>query len=255
MSANPSSVKAIIIDDDPMSRKQLKDMLGRITDEITVVQQCENGTEGIGAIKQWQPDVIFLDIEMPDMTGFEMLERLPSLNHSIIFTTSFDQYAIRAIRFAALDYLLKPYEPEMLKDAVHKAIAKVKEKQLPDQMRMLLNQVTNKKPLDSLAVPTMEGLLFTEVNTIIWCESDGRYTNICFEEKKPVMASRSLSEFEELLVPSGFLRIHKSHLINLKHLKKYIRGEGGQVVMSTGKTLDVGRTYKQQLLEKVAQFK
>jgi two-component system LytT family response regulator len=248
-------ISAIIIDDDPMSRKQLKDMLARITGEITIVQQCENGTEGIGAIKQWQPDIIFLDIEMPDMTGFEMLERLPSLNHPVIFTTSFDQYAIRAIRFAALDYLLKPYETDLLKEAVRKAIEKVKEKQLPDQMRMLLNQVSNKKALDSLAIPTLEGLLFADVNAIIWCESDGRYTNICFDEKKPVMASRSLSEFEELLAPSGFIRVHKSHLINLKHLKKYIRGEGGQVIMSTGKALDVGRTYKQQLLEKVAQFK
>ncbi|MDB5284736.1 MAG: DNA-binding response regulator [Bacteroidota bacterium] len=252
---NLNSITAIIVDDDPMSRKQLKDLLAKVGREIEVVQVCENGSQGIEAIKQWQPDIIFLDIEMPDMNGFEMLERLPSVQQSIIFTTAYDQYAIRAIRFAALDYLLKPYETEMLKDAIQKAIEKIREKKFPAQIRMLLNQVNNIKALESLAVPTLEGLLFTEINTIIWCEADGRYTNICFADKKTVMASRSLSEFEELLVPSGFLRIHKSHLINLKHLKKYIRGEGGQVVLSTGKTLDVGRTYKQQLLEKVAQFK
>ena len=254
MSTSPS-ISAIIIDDDPMSRKQLKDMLTHITTEINVVQQCETGAEGIGAIKQWQPDLVFLDIEMPDMNGFEMLERLPSLNLSIIFTTSFNQYAIRAIRFAALDYLLKPYEEDVLKYAIERAIEKIKEKELPNQMRMLLNQVSNNKPLHNLAIPTIEGLLFADVSSIISCESDGRYTNIFFDEKKTVMASRMLSEFEELLAPSGFIRIHKSYLINTKHIKKYIRGEGGQVIMSSGKTLDVGRTYKQQLLEKVGSFR
>ena len=249
------NITALIIDDDPMSRKHLKSSLDKLG-KVKVVQVCESGAEGIEAIKQLQPDLIFLDVEMPDMSGFDMLKRLTPFTQEVIFTTSFDQYAIRAIKFAALDYLLKPVQVHLLQEALDTAIEKIKSKRGPTQASQVSASVTQPvKTLDSLAIPTLEGLLFVEVGDIIWCESEGRYTNVCFAEKKPIMASRNLAEFEELLTPAGFIRVHKSHLINLKHVKRYIRGEGGQVIMANGKALDVGRSFKQKLLEKIEQFR
>ena len=249
------SITALIIDDEPMSRKHLKSNLDKMSARVKVLQVCENGTEGIAAIKQLQPDLIFLDVEMPDMSGFDMLRQLANPQLEVIFTTSFDQYAIRAIKFAALDYLLKPIQPHLLQEAVDTAIEKIKSKKNKSAVPQPATPAAPVKTLDSLAIPTLEGLLFVEVGEIIWCESEGRYTNVCFAEKKPIMASRNLAEFEELLTPAGFIRVHKSHLINLKHVKRYIRGEGGQVIMTNGKALDVGRAFKQKLLEKIEQFR
>ena len=249
------SITALIIDDEPMSRKHLKSNLDKMSARVKVLQVCENGTEGMAAVKQHQPDLIFLDVEMPDMSGFDMLRQLSNPELEVIFTTSFDQYAIRAIKFAALDYLLKPIQPHLLQEAVDTAIEKIKSKRNKGAVQPTATPTTPAKTLDSLAIPTLEGLLFVEVGEIIWCESEGRYTNVCFAEKKPIMASRNLAEFEELLTPAGFIRVHKSHLINLKHVKRYIRGEGGQVIMTNGKALDVGRAFKQKLLEKIEQFR
>ena len=250
------NITALIIDDDPMSRKHLKSSLDKLG-KVSVLQVCESGAEGIKAVKQLKPALIFLDVEMPDMSGFDMLKQLSGFQQEVIFTTSFDQYAIRAIKFAALDYLLKPVQLHLLQEALETAIEKIKSKRRPTGNEpAAAAEITQPiKTLDSLAIPTLEGLLFIDVREIIWCESEGRYTNVCFADKKPIMASRNLAEFEELLTPAGFMRVHKSHLINLKLVKKYIRGEGGQVIMSNGKALDVGRSFKQRLLEKIEQFK
>jgi two-component system LytT family response regulator len=148
------------------------------------------------------------------------------------------------------------FQPDLFKVEVDKAIKKIQEEKFPTQLQQLLNHDNQTdKRLNTLSIPTMEGFLLVEIGDIIWCESEGRYTNVCFAEKKPIMASRNLAEFEELLVPSGFIRIHKSHLINLKHVKRYIRGEGGQLIMTNGKALNVGRAFKQNLLEKIEQFR
>ena len=250
-------ISTLIIDDDALGREYLKDLLGKHCIDVEVKALCKNGKEGIKAIQKWQPDLIFLDIEMPGMTGFEMLRQLPSLPCEVIFITAHDRYAINAIRFAALDYLLKPVKPAMLIDAVERAVEKVRVKRFPPQYRSLLNNLDNprEEQLFNLAIPTIEGLLFVKLAHVIRCESDDKYTKIFMVGKKMVLASRTLADFEDLLQASGFVRIHKSHLINTRHLKKYIRGEGGQVVMSDGSTIVVSRRKKDELLQVVAQFR
>ena len=250
------AISALIIDDDRLSREWLNDLLKKNFSGLLVQELCESGAAGIKAIARWQPDLIFLDIEMPGMSGFEMLRQLPSLQSEVIFITAHDQYAINAIRFSALDYLLKPVKPAMLLEAVNRATAKINEKKFPAQYRNLLNSIDNPRDnsLHNLAIPTIEGLLFIKLLHVIRCESDDKYTRVFMAGKKMVLASRTLGEFENLLQSSGFVRIHKSHLINTRHLKKYIRGEGGQVIMSDGSALDVARRQKDKLLQIVSQF-
>ena len=250
------TISAIIIDDDPFSRDLLIDLLGKYARNAEIKEICRNGTEGMAAITRLQPDIIFLDVEMPDMSGFEMLRKLPLLQGQVIFSSSHDHYAIRAIRFSALDYLLKPVEGIALQDAVSRAVDKINEKSLSAQYAHLLEQTGRRlASLDNLAVPTMEGLLFLKTEDILRCESDDKYTKIFLADKKMILASRTLGEFEDLLIPEGFARIHHSHLINIKRLKRYIKGEGGQVIMDDGTALNVSRRKKDDLLRIVSQFK
>ncbi len=256
MKPNPG-ISALIIDDDQLSREWLKDLLNKHFSDVVVTALCKNGAEGIKAINRCQPDLIFLDIEMPGMNGFEMLKKLPSLQNEVIFITAHNQYAINAIRFSALDYLLKPVRPAMLVEAVTRAITKIREKKFPAQYRYLLNHLDNPKEdqLHNLAIPIIDGLLFVKLAHVIRCEAENKYTKIFMLGKKMILASRTLAEFEDLLQTSGFIRIHKAHLINTRHLEKYIRGEGGQVVMSDGTYLIVSRRKKDELLQIVAQFR
>ena len=251
---NTGSITAIIVDDDEFCCFQLQDLIKKYALGIEVVAVCSSGTEGLVKINELCPDLVFLDVEMPGMNGFEMIRKLPAVNFEIIFTTSHEQYAIRAIRFSALDYLVKPIDATALQDAISRMRDKMQEKQPNEQKPLELLGIPAEKKLNNLAVPTMEGLLFIGLQDIIRCESDDKYTKIFLADKKMVLASRTLGDFEDLLSPHGFFRIHKSYLINLKHLKKYLRGEGGQVIMSDGSTLDVSRRKKEELMELVSQF-
>jgi len=251
---DPALITAIIIDDDEFCSCQLQDLVGKYCRGIAVQAVCSSGAEGLVKIKELQPQLVFLDVEMPDMNGFEMIRKLPSVNFEIIFTTSFEHYAIRAIRFSALDYLVKPIDPTALQEAISRMKDKLAKHVPAEQKQLEIVGIPSEKKFNNLAVPTMEGLLFIGLQDIIRCESDDKYTKIFLSDKKMIMASRTLGDFEDLLHPHGFFRIHKSFLINLKHLKKYLRGEGGQVIMTDGSTLDVSRRKKEELMELVSQF-
>jgi two-component system LytT family response regulator len=230
--------------------------LQRFYPDIEIKALCPDAKRGIAAITRFSPDLLLLDIEMPDMNGFEMLRSLPVLQSEVIFITAHDEYAINAIRFSALDYLLKPVRPDMLKGAMNRALPRIREKKFPAQYRSLLSNTQNQQDiqLHNLAIPTVEGLVFVKLAHVIRCESDGKYTLIYLIGKKMHMASRTLGEFEELLKTSGFIRIHKSHLINSRHLKRYIRGEGGQVILTDHSHLPVARRKKNELLKLVSQL-
>jgi two-component system, LytTR family, response regulator len=245
--ATTPPVTAIIVDDEPLSRTTLKDLITRYAKEVQVKALCKSAKEGLAAIERWNPDIIFLDIIMPGMTGFDMLRQMPAVKGQIIFTTSYEKFAIEAIRFAALDYLLKPIEPAMLQDAVNVAIEKIRSKE--KKARPMVAEGNTSRVLESLPIPTMEGCIMLKISDITYCEADGRITKLFMIDKKMEAATRNLGDFEKLLEPYGFYRIHKSHLINIKQLKKYIKGEGGQVVMADNKTLDVSRRAKAGLLE------
>ena len=244
-------IKAIIVDDEPYSCESLATLLDRYCPNVKVADICYSGEAGLSAIREQHPQIVFLDIEMPKMNGFEMLEKIPEINFEIIFTTSYDQYAIKAIRFSALDYLLKPVDREDLQKAVHKATHD-QSPPLPQQLEILLQQV--RQPLSmiqKIALPTLEGLQMVSVDSIISCASDSNYTIFLLKNKQKLVASRTLKEIEEMLGEYSFLRVHNSYMVNLNEINKYIKGEGGYLIMSDDSSVDVSRSRKEMLLKKL----
>jgi two-component system, LytTR family, response regulator len=248
-------VTAIIVDDDPLSSMHLHQLLLKNAKEVSVQLVCNQPAEALYKIKELKPKLVFLDVEMPGMTGFELLKQIPEKDFEVIFISSHDHYAIRAIRFAALDYILKPVDPTALQEAVGRAIEKIRLSEKNDENFQFTPAGKDDKPLDLLAIPTMDGLVFEKPNEIIYCEASDKYTKIFFNgQKKQMLSSKTLGDFEDVLLASGFYRIHHSYLVNLNHLQRYIKGEGGQVVMSNGTTLDVSRRKKDKLLQLVSRF-
>lgn len=245
-------INAILIDDEENSISSLKEKLLSHCPQIKVIACCNDAATGIQTIDNLQPDIVFLDIEMPVMNGFVMLQQLKYKNFELIFTTAYDHYAIKAIRYSALDYLVKPIEVEDLKTAVSKAEEKRNHSYPNPQIELLVEQLINKKNSYSrIAIPTMEGLHFIKVADIIYLEASSNYTHIFTVDKKKYIASYTLKDFEDMLSPETFVRIHNSHIINKNFTEKYIRGEGGQVVLTNGITLDVAKRKKHEFLKAI----
>ena len=244
-------LKAIIIDDEPYCCEILAAMLQSDCPEVEVVSICNNAKDALTAIRQQPPDIVFLDVEMPKMNGFEMLEQLPVINFHLIFTTSYDQYALKAIRFSAIDYLLKPIDREELQKAVEKVKARF-QIPLPQQLEILMQKIKQpSSPVNKIALPSMEGLQMIPIETIVSCESDDNYTLLKLKNNKKLLVTRSLKEIEESLEQHSFIRVHRSYLVNLNEIEKYIKGDGGYLVMSDGSSIDVARNKKEVLLKKL----
>jgi len=244
-------ITAIIVDDEPYSCESLATLLERYCPNVKLLDICYSAADALKAIGEQVPTLIFLDIEMPGMNGFEMLQKLPSINFSIIFTTSYDQYAIKAIRFSALDYLLKPIDREELQNAVQKAVHYMKHP-LPQQIEVLLQKLNHPTvAVNKIAIPTMEGLQMILIETIISCASDSNYTILYLKNRQKIIASRTLKDIEEMLEDYSFVRVHHSYLVNLNEVEKYIKGEGGYLLMSDKTTVDVSRSRKEILLKKL----
>ncbi|MDQ6761430.1 MAG: LytTR family DNA-binding domain-containing protein [Bacteroidota bacterium] len=240
---------AIIIDDEAKGRIALKQKLLDYCEEIQLAGEAENGLEGIKLIEKIQPDIVFLDIEMPRMDGFEMLHRLPEKNFHIIFTTAYDQYAIKAIKYAAFDYLLKPIDIEELKLSISKIHS---HQQIHTGKKLeLLDQNLLKNNFNKIAISTLEGLLFFDIGDIIHLEANSNYTTLYFNNRPKLLASKTLKDFEELLPADIFFRTHHSHLINLNYIKRYIRGDGGQIELQNGNYVDVSRRKKEDFLKAI----
>jgi two-component system LytT family response regulator len=243
--------KAILIDDEVHCLDTLNILIADYCQEIQVLELCVSAKKGLAAIQKYFPDLVFLDIEMPQMNGFELLEQLNEIPFSVIFTTSYDQYAIKAIRFSALDYLLKPVDKDELQKAVKKALDAT-EHPLPQQLEVLLQKLNHPKvAVNKIAIPTIEGLQMVLVENIIRCEADRNYTNLFLKNKGKITASRNLKDLEEMLEDYSFVRVHHSHLVNLNEVEKYIRGEGGYLLMSDKSMVDVSRSRKEILLKKL----
>ncbi|MEO7313247.1 MAG: LytTR family DNA-binding domain-containing protein [Chitinophagaceae bacterium] len=242
---------AIIIDDEAKGRLSLKEKLKTYCPEVHVVAEAANGKEGIISIEKHQPKIVFLDIEMSGMNGFEMLSNLANKNFQLIFTTAYDQYAIKAIKYAAFDYLLKPIDIEELKQAVEK-ITLNPPNQTKTQLELLQQNISHpKKLLNKLAIPTLEGLHFYDINDIVFLEANSNYTNIHFSNKTKLLASKTLKQFEELLSQDIFFRPHHSSIINLNYIKRYIKGDGGQIELQNGVYVDVSRRKKEEFLKAI----
>ena len=244
-------IRAIIVDDEPYCCDTLETMLEKYCPGIELVAACHSGEEAIEVINRHQPDLVFLDIEMPRMNGFDMLQKMGNIRFEIIFTTSFDQYALKAIRFSALDYLLKPIDKDDLQAAVQKVIQRT-QKPITQQLQLLmqkLQQPTN--PINKIALPTLEGLQMVQVESILYCESDSNYTTFFLKGKQKIIVSRTLKEMEELLADYSFARVHNSYLVNLAEVDKYVKGEGGYLVLNDGSSINVSASRKKLLMARL----
>jgi two-component system, LytTR family, response regulator len=217
---------------------------------VHISDQCRSAKDGLLAIEKIKPDLVFLDIEMPGMNGFEMLEQFTEIPFSIIFTTSYDQYAIKAIRFSALDYLLKPVDVNELISAVKK-VQEQRHLPMSEQFQMLFKQIQhNDHQFNKIAVPTIDGFELIPADQVIICEADDNYTHLLLKNKNKITACRTLKEMEEQLQDfSFFVRVHNSFLVNLNEVTKYVRGEGGYLIMSDESTVNVSRSRKNALLK------
>ena len=248
-------LKAIIVDDEPYCCESLATFLERFCPEVKISAICHSGQEALTVIQEIKPHLVFLDIEMPYMNGFELLEKLPAIDFELVFTTSYDQYAIKAFRFSALDYLLKPIDREELQKAVKKVLER-RQSPLPQQLEILLQKINHtNNTIQRIALPTMEGLQLVPVSSIISCESEGNYTIFLLKDKQKIVVSRPLKEAEEMLTEHSFLRVHNSYLVNMNEINKYMKGEGGYLVMSDGSSVDVSRSKKEILLKKLLPYK
>lgn len=239
------TIKSIIIDDDIFIREQLKDKLKILFPEIQITASVENALQGIEAIKKYLPDLIFLDIQMPDISGFEMLNQVDTKNFKIIFITSFNQYAIEAIRYSAFDYLLKPIKDEELKNSISRFRQSNNELTLKGKMENLLYNIGKNKEDFQLIIPTRQGEKKIAVNHIIRCEADSNYTHFYLVDKTKFTASKTLKEFENILSENEFIRIHKSHIVNKKFINSV--NDDSSIILKDSTKMEVARRRWQEI--------
>jgi two-component system LytT family response regulator len=241
---------AVLIDDETHCTESLDLLLQKCNLGIEVVAKFNEPVAAVGFLNENIVDLVFLDIEMPEMNGFEILEAIVEPAFDLIFVTAYDQYAIKAFGYSAISYLLKPIDPSELSHTVSKWIAKKDKIIEPSQLRMLQHLIAHPdRPKSRIAVPTSDGLEFLEIDQIIRCESESNYTWLHSTGNYKLLVCRTLKEVEAILGESGFLRIHHSHLINPSFVRKFIRHDGGAIVMDDGTQLSVSRTRKDRLFE------
>lgn len=241
-------MRAVLVDDEPKALEALRWLLASFCPQVQVAAVCSSVAEALPAIDAHRPDVVFLDIEMPVQNGFDLLTHYKTLPFAVVFTTAYDRFALKAIKFSAADYLLKPVDPDELQAAVKK-IAEKDEGQ-PTQQRveaLVYNYLQGRQ--NRFALPSKEGLIFLEADDILRAESESNYTRIHLTDGQKVMLSKTLKEVEALLEGAGFYRVHYSHLINLKHIKSFSRRDGATLVMKDNTEVDVARNRKEAFLE------
>ena len=239
-------LKAIIIDDEKTSRTAVRNLLVKYcSDDIIIVNEADGVKDAVLKIGKHKPDVIFLDIQMQDGTGFDLLEALPNIDFSIVFITAYEQYAIKAFKYSAFNYLTKPVDPDDIIDTVNKLKKGSKYQEIKEKLDVLLK---NRNGYEKIALPTQHGLRFVKIKDIVRCRSESNYTRFFLIHNEEFLVTRTLREYENLLPPEKFIRIHQSHLINLAYVEKYNKGEGGSVIMEDGSEVEVSRRKKESLL-------
>ena len=243
-------IRSIIIDDEQHCVKSLLNDLQKNCQSVDVLDTCYSAKEGIMSIKKNNPDLVFLDVEMPWMNGFEMLEVLADVNFSIIFTTAHDEFAAKAFRISAVDYLLKPIDAQDLKEAVKKTEQKL---QQPGNIHIenLLRNIKIPSAQQKIALPYKEGYEFVEVSHIIYCQAEGAYTKVFLDNRKYILVSKTLGDIEELLPVNLFQRIHHSTVVNLGFITHFVRSDGGYVKLQNGEQLPVSKSKKEGLMERL----
>lgn len=250
------TIKTVIVDDELYCVDALRTMLGKKFPEVEVLAGCNSVEKGREAIEAFSPQLVFLDVEMPYQNGFELFRQLDKIDFEVIFTTAYEHYALKAIKFNALDYLLKPFSISELEEAIGKYRERARARRGGGSSldAFMYNLKTLNHANKKMAIPTVNGLIFVHVQDILRCESVGNYTRIYFTNKTTQVVCRSLKEFEYLLEELGFFRVHHSHLINMQQLQSYIQGEGGFALMNDGTQVEISRRRKAGFLKKASQI-
>lgn len=247
-------IKAVIIDDESRAVKVLSKLLGKIEDEIEIVATASNVPDGVLAINRSKPDVVFLDIEMPDYSGFELLEFFNNLEFEIIFATAYSEYAIRAFEVSAVDYILKPIQIQKLQAAIDKLKKRISEKNMNQRLSTLKQNLTEEK-IRRLAIPVSDGLLFVDISDISNLLAEGAYTTVWLKDGREILVSKSLKYFEDFLEEhDNFFRTHRSHIVNLNYLKKYSRHESS-LTLTNENIVRISKNHKQAFEETVNKMK
>ncbi|NOS94204.1 MAG: response regulator transcription factor [Cyclobacteriaceae bacterium] len=247
-------LSCIIVDDELKSRENLRILLQDFCEDVTVVALCGNISEAISALRQNPVDLLFLDIQLQRETGFDLFTKIENPSFEVVFTTAYAEYALKAFKFSALDYLLKPIDIAELNNCIERVRKKRQAPRanhsIPDARleQFVLNLKNTQSQNYKLALPTASGLVFVKVSDIIYCEASSNYTIHHFADGKKQLVTRTLKEYEDLLTDCDFFRVHNSYLVNLNCIKQYIRGEGGQIVLSNGTFLDVSKRKKEAFL-------
>jgi two-component system LytT family response regulator len=248
-------IRSVLIDDETNSLEMMEWLLKTYCPQVSIEAMCNAADKGLEAINKYKPDVVFLDIEMPHMNGFDLLEQFDRLFFDVVFCTAYDQFALKAFKYSALNYLLKPVDPDDLKETIRRLEEK---KSVPSkqQIELLLQNIRQpaKPVVQRIALTTNDGMMFVSTNDILYCEAESNYTTVVLSEGKKIMVSKVLKDIDEALSGPDFFRVHNSYLINLNHIKKFVRGEGGYVIMNDGANISTSRSRRQEFMEQFAKF-
>lgn len=245
-----TKLTAILIDDEPMALNAMERMLDKYCSNIEVIGKTKSPEEAVKLINELKPDILFLDIAMPRMDGFTLLKSISYKNAQVIFTTAYDEYALQAFKTSAADYLLKPIDAKELQQAVQKVEKRLQGDSTQNYITDLFERLQlNNKSISTIGLPTMEGLDFVKIDTIIYCKSEGNYTQIYLLKGSRILVTRKIKFMEEKLEKDQFVRVHNSYLVNLNFVKKYLKGRGGTLIMSNGDSVPVSVRKKNDFLD------
>ena len=249
-------IRTILVDDEPRGLNTLKKLLQEYCPEIKVIAECTDAESAKDKIELLEPQLAFLDISLPGKTSFDLLSELDKINFEIIFVTAHNKYALDAFHYSAIDYLMKPIDEDILIDAVRRAVKRVSMNSVNNNVSTLLHNLQKAQvPQEmKLCIPSLKGFQVVELKDILYCEASGSYTNFFFVDKHSVCTAKTIHDYEDLLEDAGFVRIHKSFLVNLLHVKEYLRGEGGSVILSNGHEVEVARRKKDLLIAKMKEY-
>jgi two-component system, LytTR family, response regulator len=242
------NISTIIIDDEPKNIRLLQQMLAAHCPQVEIVASESDAKKGLLRIGEMKPQLIFLDVEMPYLNGFDLLKKLEPVSFEVIFVTAYSHYAVEAFEHHATGYITKPINTEKLIAAVHAAAKRIEEKNINKNLFSLLEQNIRQSAPDKIPLSTSNGLVFVKITDIMYCESSGNYTHFYMNDDKKIIVSRQLGEYEKLLPENNFTRIHDKYIINLAYIKEYIKGSGGEVVLENGKEIPVATRRKEEFL-------
>lgn len=241
-------MKILLVDNETKVRTLLKDMINVVAQGLHTIEEADGVVTGLQKIKNFHPDIIFLDVEMNDGTGFDLMQQIPKPSFQLIFTTAHNQYAVQAFKCSAIDYLLKPVDFTELENALQRAAANISGQTLNQQMEVLLHQLSSKNNDKQIVLKDSEASYFVKVSDILYCEAEGSYTKFYFAAEKPIVISKNLSTYEDLLGTNGFIRTHHSYLVNSSKIKMYDKTDGGTLVLTSGHTVPISHRKKDYVM-------